>query len=113
MRVTIGEILKSLRESKNLTMHEMSNQLMQYGMCPSKSTISRWESGKSEPSMEYARILSKYFMVPFDFLLDLDDSGHSNIRIIAARVIDELTDEEQVELINYAKYIKSKRDQGK
>jgi transcriptional regulator with XRE-family HTH domain len=38
--------------------------------------ISRWEAGKAEPSMEYARILAKYFNVSLDYL------GSSNLMVV-------------------------------
>ncbi|WP_313758502.1 MULTISPECIES: helix-turn-helix transcriptional regulator [Tissierella] len=75
---SIGEILKSLREEKSLSMDEMVEQLKQYGVTPSKSMISRWENNKAEPSMEYARILSKYFNVSLDYLIGLSDEKKSS-----------------------------------
>lgn len=69
----ISENIRTLRLKKDISMEEMADQLKKYGVSPSKSMISRWENGKAEPSMEYARILSKYFNVSLDFLLDLTD----------------------------------------
>ncbi|KOF56646.1 MULTISPECIES: helix-turn-helix domain-containing protein [Clostridium] len=74
----ISEILKSLREEKNISMDEMAEQLKKYGVNPSKSMISRWENGKAEPSMSYVRILAKYFNVTLDYLLGLDSEEKSN-----------------------------------
>lgn len=71
---TVGEILKTLREEKNISMDEMVDQLKRYGVSPSKSMISRWENGKAEPSMEYARVLAQYFNVSLDFLIGLSDT---------------------------------------
>lgn len=113
MSSTTGIILKSLREAKDVSMDEMAIQLKKYDVSPSKSMISRWESGKAEPSMEYARILAKYFNVSLDFLLGLHDDGNIKIRTLAAHAIDDLTEEEQKEIIDYAKYLKSKRTKNK
>ena len=69
---TLGEILKSLRKEKGVSMEEMIQELKKYGVSPSKSMISRWENDNAEPSMEYARILSRYFNVTLDYLLGLE-----------------------------------------
>ena len=103
------DILKALRENKGVSMDEMANQLRIYGVSPSKSMISRWENGKAEPSMEYARILSKYFNVTLDYLLGLEDAPKVEIHTIAAHALDDLTEEEQLKIIEFAKFIKSQR----
>jgi transcriptional regulator with XRE-family HTH domain len=69
-----SRILKELREKKNISMDKMANDLKKYGVSPSKSMISRWETGKAEPSMEYARVLARYFSVSLDYLLGLDST---------------------------------------
>ncbi|MBU5486984.1 helix-turn-helix domain-containing protein [Clostridium sp. MSJ-8] len=69
---TTGTIIKELREKTGLTMDEMADRLKSYGVNPSKSMISRWENDKAEPSMEYARILARFFDISLDYLLGLD-----------------------------------------
>ena len=55
---------------------EMREDLISlYGANLAKSTISKWENGKAEPSLSYARILTKYFNVTLDFLLGLEDEN--------------------------------------
>lgn len=64
------DILKNLREEKQVSMDKMREDLISlYGANLAKSTISKWENGKAEPSLSYARILTKYFNVTLDFLL--------------------------------------------
>lgn len=101
-----GRILKSLRESKGVTMDEMAIQLKKYEVSPSKSMISRWESGKAEPSMEYARILAKYFNVSLDYLLGLETERENDISVIAAHAMSNLTEEQIKKVLEYAKFIK-------
>lgn len=106
----LGDTLKKLREERKLSMDEMANELKRYGVSPSKSMISRWENGKAEPSMEYARILAKYYNVSLDYLLGIEDKNDDHpIQLLAAHAIDELTTEEQEKLIEYAKFLKSQR----
>lgn len=71
--------------------------------------------------MEYVRNFANYFKVSLDYLLGVDNSyNHSyiqesdtkyEIKVLAAHAIDDLTEEEQLEIIKYAKYIKSQRDE--
>jgi transcriptional regulator with XRE-family HTH domain len=62
--------LKELRESKGVSMDKMCEDLSKlYNVNLAKSTISKWENGKSEPTLAYARILSKYFNVTLDYII--------------------------------------------
>lgn len=68
----LGELLRELREEKNISMDKMVEDLKNlYNVNIAKSTISKWENNKADPSMEYARILIKYFNVSLDYLLGL------------------------------------------
>lgn len=68
----LGELLRELREEKNISMDKMVEDLKKlYNVNIAKSTISKWENNKADPSMEYARILIKYFNVSLDYLLGL------------------------------------------
>lgn len=70
------DILKNLREEKQVSMDKMREDLNSlYGANLAKSTISKWENGKAEPSLSYARVLTKYFNVTLDFLLGLEDEN--------------------------------------
>jgi transcriptional regulator with XRE-family HTH domain len=67
-------ILKKLREEKNVSMDKMCEDLSKiYNVNLAKSTVSKWENGKAEPSLAYLRILSKYFNVTLDYLIGLED----------------------------------------
>ncbi len=71
--VELKTILKHLREEKQVSMDKMCEDLnSSYNMSLAKSTISKWENGKAEPSLSYARILTKYFNVTLDYLLGLE-----------------------------------------
>lgn len=68
----LGNLLKELREEKNVSMDKMIEDLKNlYNVNIAKSTISKWENNKADPSMEYARILIKYFNISLDYLLGL------------------------------------------
>ena len=62
----VKDILKSRRQELNLTMKEVATSV---GV--NEGTISRWESGKTEPTLENAKYLSMYFDVSVDYLIGL------------------------------------------
>lgn len=71
--VEMKDILRGLREQKQVSMDKMCEDLNNiYNVALAKSTISKWENGKAEPSLAYARILTKYFNVTLDYLLGLE-----------------------------------------
>lgn len=68
----LGNLLKQLREEKNLSMDKMIEDLKKlYSISIAKSTISKWENNKADPSMENAKILCNYFNISLDYLLGL------------------------------------------
>ncbi|MBY0755065.1 helix-turn-helix domain-containing protein [Clostridium sardiniense] len=68
----LGNLLKHLREEKNVSMDKMIEDIKTlYSISIAKSTISKWENNKADPSMENAKILCNYFNVSLDYLLGL------------------------------------------
>lgn len=85
----LPDILKDLREKKSVSMDKMCEDLSNlYNVSLAKSTISKWENGKAEPTLAYLRILSKYFGVTLDYLIGLEDKDQSKngIDTIAAHL---------------------------
>jgi transcriptional regulator with XRE-family HTH domain len=120
-----GIRLKELREKKHVSMDEICMDLSKiYGVNLAKSTISKWENGKSEPTMSYAKILSKYFGVTLDYILMNDPEpkskpidtinklvNDSGINTIAAHhESDEFTEEDKEDIENFINYILSKKN---
>ena len=68
MASEFGEILKRLREEKNLKQSDLGAILN-----VANNTISSWERGNSEPNLEQLRQLAKFFNVTADYLLGLED----------------------------------------
>ena len=99
MKIT-GAIIKELREKAELTMEEMADRLKVYNVNPSKSMISRWENDKAEPSMEYARILAKFFNVSLDYLLGITEDNELQK---AEQKIEEYSDENKIFFSKYEK----------
>lgn len=68
--IMIGEKIKELRLQKNLTQKELASKIF-----VTKSTISKWESGVVEPSVEMLRHLSNFFGVPIEYFVSNKDTS--------------------------------------
>lgn len=62
------DILRELREEKDLTQAQLAEQLHF-----SLSIVNKWENGKKNPSVEAVKILAKFFNVTTDYLLNMDN----------------------------------------
>lgn len=60
---TFGEILKELRQDKNISQVELAKEI---GV--GKSIISLWEKNECEPTLSKLIALSDYFGVTIDYL---------------------------------------------
>lgn len=69
MKLSIGENIKFLRKSQDITQEQLSEML---GV--SCQSVSRWESGVCYPDMELLPVLAEIFAVTVDKLLGVDDS---------------------------------------
>ena len=101
-----GERLKDLRTSKDFTVDKLAEELNnKYGLKITKSMMSRWESGKAEPTNVFATAYAKYFNVKLDYILGLIDEKeplNSNLESSrfrwVARNAKKMTEEELVRL---------------
>lgn len=82
------EILSELRKEKRLFQDDVAKIVN-----VSKSTISNWEKGKQEPSIDSIKKLSAFFNVSTDYLLGLEDDGYTSFSSFAPS--SELTSEER------------------
>jgi transcriptional regulator with XRE-family HTH domain len=108
----IVDRIKSRRIELELSFQDLANLTDM-----SKSTLQRYEAGgiKNIP-LDRLKILAKALKVSPEWIMGWDEEHSSNepeIRILAAHAIDDLTEEEQLEIIKYAKYIKSQREEIK
>ena len=70
----IKDRLKQLRTEREITMDLLAYDLnMKYEINVNKGLISKWESGKNDPSLRYAAYLADYFDVSLDYLIGLTD----------------------------------------
>lgn len=79
----LGDKLKKVRVDNQMSMEELKNLLNnKYDLNISKSMISRWENGKSEPINTYLSAYAKEFNLDMNNLLDIDLSQIPGIKMI-------------------------------
>lgn len=66
--------LKELRLEKQYTMDMVVYDMQQkFNIEITKSHLSRWENGKTEPSIRFAAYLARYYGVNLDYLIGITD----------------------------------------
>lgn len=106
--MSISENIKKLRERYGLTQHDLAEIA---GV--TNKAVSAWESGLSEPRMGAIEKIANRFNIKKSNIIE--DNGMELIdtkipTTIAAHFEGEdFTEEEMNEILEYAKYIKSKR----
>lgn len=64
METTFGRNLKNLRKERKLSQKGLADELK-----VSWHTVSHWETGYSEPSIDQIKLLANYFEITIDELL--------------------------------------------
>ena len=82
--MNIADRIQNLRKLRGISQEQLADQL---GV--SRQTISKWESEQSAPDMEKIILLSDYFEVTTDYLLNgkyiLAQRGKKNYYLIIAK----------------------------
>ncbi len=103
-------ISSRLRELR--LMHKMSQSDLAKAIHVSQQAITKWETGKSEPSSSNIVDISKYFNVSSDYLLgETDDKTpdkdmSKNQKLVAYSIDPDISDEERqaiIEMVQAAK----------
>lgn len=113
--IKVGERIRSSRKARKMTMKELGEKVKLH-----ESTISRYENGDiSSLDLEKMKEFASVLCVPVDYLACWDDDVPPKDRspdidkalLKWYEAVGELNfnDEEFDELVNYAKYIVSKR----
>jgi transcriptional regulator with XRE-family HTH domain len=106
----LGQKLKNIRISHNYSMEELKNKLNdKYDLQISKSMISRWENGKSEPINTYLSAYAKEFGLDLNELLDIEIDTDASLNT-KMKLEKSVLDKDRLELLN--NYNKSNK-QGK
>ncbi|MGL3988138.1 MULTISPECIES: helix-turn-helix domain-containing protein [Bacillus subtilis group] len=108
---TFGERLKKLREDKDLSIGDLISELnKRYDTKVSKSMISRYENGQTDPKMEVVRIIADYFKVSLDYLIGLKEEPFT---IAAHHDGEDWTEEELQTIETFKAYVRSIRKKEK
>ena len=63
-----------LRKERGYTMDHLADSMnKRFGENFSKSTFSKWENGRQEPSFSYVIMVSEFFDVSVDYLIGISD----------------------------------------
>lgn len=80
-----GDIILSLRKSKNLSQVQVAKALK-----VSKQTISNWENNNILPSIDMLIKISEYWNVSTDFLLELDHRTYLEITGLSSEQLSHI-----------------------
>jgi transcriptional regulator with XRE-family HTH domain len=109
----LGALLADLRKAKRLSLREVEEAT---GKTISNAYLSQLENGKiKKPSPNVLHRLAEVYVVPYEalmekagYLLPSEDEGGRRKRL-AAFAIDDLTAEEEEELLKYLAFIRSRK----
>lgn len=104
--MSLASRIKDSRKTKGYTQNDLSKI-----MDVKPATISAWEVGRNEPSIEMLKKLSKVLGVSFDYLTGtMDETGEKplskNQKLIAYSIDPDISDEERqaiIEMVQAAK----------
>lgn len=102
MEIKIAETIKKLREIHNLNQDELGEKLGISG-----KTVSSWENKRSQPRMGKIQNMADIFNVTTEEMIYGTDIQF-NAKTQLTKDIDNLSNEELEEVINFINYIKSK-----
>lgn len=96
----IGNRIKELRKSHNLTLEELADTLnKEYPdtINFNKGRISKWENNREEPRLSSVKVLADFFDVPLDYFngIDIDQAE-------ILTIFNQLDEERQENVVDYA-----------
>ena len=108
----LGALLGDLRAAKGLSLREVEEAT---GKAVSNAYLSQLENGKiKKPSPNVLHSLSGVYAVPYEALMEKagyllpSEDGSGRRRRLAAFAIDDLTAEEEEELLKYLAFLRSR-----
>ncbi|MGN0807622.1 MAG: helix-turn-helix domain-containing protein [Candidatus Coproplasma sp.] len=91
MKRNFPQLLRELRQDKNLTQAQLAKEL-QY----TQSNISEWEKGTVEPKESALIAIATYFNVSIDYLTGLEDDFGAKVAPMGTNSIDITAEERQL-----------------
>jgi HTH-type transcriptional regulator, competence development regulator len=110
--IELGAMLADLRTAKGLSLREVEEAT---GKAVSNAYLSQLENGKiRKPSPNVLHSLAKVYVVPYEALMERagyllpSENGPGHRKRLAAFAIDDLTAEEEEELLRYLAFLRSR-----
>jgi transcriptional regulator with XRE-family HTH domain len=109
--VELGALLADLRTAKGLSLREVEEAT---GKAVSNAYLSQLENGKiRKPSPNVLHSLAEVYAVPYEALMEkagylLPSNGSAQRKRLAVFAIDDLTAEEEEELLKYLAFLRSR-----
>ena len=108
----LGALLADLRKAKGLSLREVEEAA---GKAVSNAYLSQLENGKiRKPSPNVLHSLAEVYAVPYDALMEKagyllpSENGSGRRKRLAAFAIDDLTAEEEEELLKYLAFLRTR-----
>lgn len=95
--------IKSLRKAKKITQKQLGDVL---GVA--ESTISMYESGNRQPDVDTMRKIADYFNVTIDYLIggeNISSSDKDELDKKIIKIFDSLSENDQAQVLDYARYL--------
>ena len=110
----LSVVLSDLRKAKGFSLREVEQAT---GNAVSNAYLSQLENGKiKKPSPNVLHSLAEVYVVPYEtlmekagYLLPSEDKNPGRRRRLAAFAIDDLTAEEEEELLKYLAFLRTRR----
>ena len=110
----LGVVLSDLRKAKGFSLREVEQAT---GNAVSNAYLSQLENGKiKKPSPDVLHSLAEVYLVPYEtlmekagYLLPSESNRPGRRRRLAVFAIDDLTAEEEEELLKYLAFIRSRK----
>lgn len=102
---TLFDRIKRLAERRDISLQDLATELSF-----SKNLIYRWKT--SDPKAKDLEKVADYFNVSVDYLLGREDTTEVNddhLKVVAAHIDDDATEEEINEILNFIDFVQSKR----
>lgn len=111
IKMTVANNLKKYRQEKNLTQKQLAEELsLKLGIDLKHNTISSWENGTNSIDTSMLKAICDILGIDINIIYGVENIKEPTT--IAAHFDgEEYTEEEMREILEYAKYIKSKRKQ--
>lgn len=105
LRTHISKKIKELRTGEGWTQTELARR-----MAVTPNTVSRWESGEYQPTLDVLEALARVFERPIWALLprDLQPDGASEQQRTLLSATGDLPDEDIQELMRYADFVRAR-----